>query len=63
MKLKIIYDVKSKITGKIKKMQVTFSNFAEDVTDEGLKQFVNAYSSLVEKESYEAYKVIEEQIL
>lgn len=62
MKLKIIYDVKSKITGKTKQMQVTFSNLAEDVTDEGLQQFVKAYSSLVEKEGYEAYKVIEEQI-
>lgn len=62
MKLKIIYDVKSKITGKIKKMQVTFTGFAEDVTDDRLKQFIIAYSSLVEKESYEAYKVIEEQL-
>lgn len=62
MKIKIIYDVKSKITGKIKKMQVTFTGFAEDVTDEDLNQFIKAYSSLVEKEAYEAYKVIEEQI-
>lgn len=37
MKLKIIFEVKSKITGQMKEVYKTFSNFAEDVTDDRLK--------------------------
>ena len=62
MKLKIIFDVKSKITGKVKQMQVTFSDFAEDITDDSLKQFAIAYSNLVDHNGYEIFKVITEQL-
>ena len=54
MKLKIIFEVKSKITGQIKEVYKTFSNLAEDITDEGLKQFAIAYAGLVDKNAFES---------
>lgn len=62
MKLKIIFEVKSKITGQIKEVYKTFSNLAEDITDEGLKQFSIAYAGLVDKNAFESYKIITEQL-
>lgn len=62
MKLKIIFEVKSKITGQIKEVYKTFSNLAEDITDEGLKQFSIAYAVLVDKNAFESYKIITEQL-
>ncbi|EGC82690.1 hypothetical protein [Anaerococcus prevotii] len=62
MKLKIIFEVKSKITGQIKEVYKTFSNLAEDITDEGLKQFAIAYAGLVDKNAFESYKIITEQL-
>lgn len=62
MKLKIIFEVKSKITGQMKEISKTFSNFAESITDESLKQFAIAYAGLVDKNAYESYKIITEQL-
>lgn len=62
MKLKIIFEVKSKITGQMKEVYKTFSNFAEDVTDDRLKQFAIAYAGLVDKNAFESYKIITEQL-
>ena len=62
MKLKIIFEVKSKITGQMKEISKTFSNFAESITDDSLKQFAVAYAGLVDKNAYESYKIITEQL-
>ena len=62
MKLKLVFAVKSKITGQIKDVSKSFSRLDEEVTDEGLRQFATAYAGLVDKNSFESYKIITEQL-
>lgn len=62
MKLKIVFSVKSDLTGQAKEVSKTFASFAKEVTDDGLKQFAKAYASLVDKNAYESFKVITEKL-
>lgn len=47
MKVKIMYELADKLSGKIKKASKTFSNFVKGISDESLKEFVRDRKSVV----------------
>lgn len=62
MKLKIMYELIEKGTGKLKKASKTFSSFVSDVADEGLKAFVTAYTSLMDAGKHKAMKIVTSEL-
>ena len=57
MKLKIVYDIVEEISGKAKSLSRTFSSLVEEVADEGLKKFAQAYVALTKANEHKAYKI------
>jgi|GEM_PF-7086483 hypothetical protein len=62
MKVKIMYELADKLSGKIKKASKTFSNFVKGISDEGLKAFVRAYTSLMDVEKEVAMKIVTSEL-
>lgn len=62
MKVKIMYELADKLSGKIKKASKTFSNFVKGISDESLKEFVRAYTSLMDVEKEVAVKIVTSEL-
>lgn len=62
MKLKIIFEEIDDLDGSKKTFQTTFTGVSQEIQDDTLVNFANAYATLVENDGYSIFKIIETEL-
>lgn len=62
MNLQIVFKTIDHLDGKETTFSKSFTKVSEEIGDEGLRTFADAYSTLVDNDDYDLFKITKEEL-